>query len=628
MKQGCQPIRFSQIRSFNVPFDPPDLSCFSREEVARLVDAVARWRDEPAGLLTLLVEVQEIWSYLSERVLEYLSHALKVPAVDLFAIREFSDLLQSAPQGPRVGLCMNTSCAVRGAGRVAEIFRRALDLRPESGWRLEEVPCQGCCDLAPVAVLDGRPRRLTPSAASHLVRALVSGESDLVSRLGSRVSGLASGGRVQPTPTRVAYRNLHRPNAHRLAVFRARGGYATLERVVQTSSPEAVIAAITASGLLGAGGAGFPTGRKWAAVRQAAGDSKVIVVNADEGEPGTFKDRPILERDPHLLIEGTILAAYAIGASQGFIYLRGEYRLARDRLASALAEAREAGFLGASVAGSSFAFDLHLRVGAGSYVAGDETAMLESLEGRPPLPRVKPPYPSERGLFGRPTLVNNVETLAAVPAILEHGPAWYRGLGCNGSNGVKVYSLSGHVARPGNYELPRGITARELIFTYGGGLPRKASLKAFLAGGASGGFLTPEDLDIPLEIGPLRAKGADLGSGAVVVVGAEHCLLDLARRETRFFAAESCGACDPCRLGTPALLNALDGLCDPRTRSQAEARIRELGAVLLDSSRCGLGQVAANPLLSLLQHFPDEIAAHAPGRCPVGVCGRRSRSVR
>jgi NADH-quinone oxidoreductase subunit F len=489
--------------------------------------------------------------------------------------------------------------------------------------------------LAPVAVIfgDGRPEtgdgsitiRLTSGAASRLARALVGGEGDFVSQLKSPVSGLLTGGRVRLTPTRVAYRNLHRPEAHRLDVFRAHGGYATLERVLRTSSPDDVIAAIAKSGLLGAGGAGFPTGRKWGAVRKAPGDQKFIVVNADEGEPGTFKDRLILERDPHLLIEGAAIAAYAVGATQGFIYLRGEYRLARKRLVSALAEARAAGFLGEGIAGTAFSLELHLRLGAGSYVAGDETAMFESLEGRPALPRVKPPYPSDLGLFGRPTLVNNVETLAAVPAILEKGPVWYRGLGRDGSAGVKVYCLSGDVTRPGNYELPRGLTARELIFTHGRGARRKMPIKAFLVGGASGGFLPPEELDIPLEIATLRAKGADLGSGAVVVIGANNCLLDLARRETRFFARESCGACDPCRLGTPALLKELDGLLDLSTRARAESRIQDLGAVLADSSRCGLGQVAASPLLSVLRHFPDEIAAHTAGRCPAGVCGRRSR---
>jgi NADH-quinone oxidoreductase subunit F len=628
-------VRFSQIQSFNTAVAPPDLSALSGEEKARLLRCVERWRNEPAALLTMLLEIQEIWGYLPDRALEYVGYVLKIPLVDLFAIREFYDLLHKAPPPARIRLCMNTACAVRGGGRVAKLLSEALAKQPDLGLHLEELPCQGCCDLAPVAALpvDLRPEtrdrsvtvRLTTRTASRLGRALVNGESDLLSRVKSPVSSLSTGGCVRLTPTRVTYRNLHRPEAHRLDVFRAHGGYATLEQVVRTSSPEDVIAAITESGLLGAGGAGFPTGRKWGAVRKAPGDQKFIVVNADEGEPGTFKDRPILERDPHLLIEGTAIAAYAVGAPQGFIYLRGEYRLARERLAFALAEARGAGFLGDRIAGSPFSLELHLRLGAGSYVAGDETAMLESLEGRPALPRAKPPFPSDRGLFGHPTLVNNVETLAAVPTILEKGPAWYRGLGRNGSAGVKVYCLSGDVARPGNYELPRGLTARELIFGYGGGLRRTKPLKAFLVGGASGGFLPPEELDIPLEIAPLRAKGADLGSGAVVVVGAQNCLLDLARRETRFFAKESCGACDPCRLGTPALLGELDGLLDVRTRARAEARIQELGAVLADSSRCGLGQVAANPVLSVLRHFPDEIAAHTAGRCPVGVCGRRSR---
>jgi NADH:ubiquinone oxidoreductase subunit F (NADH-binding)/NADH:ubiquinone oxidoreductase subunit E len=614
---------------------PPDLSALSGEEKARLLRLVERWQNEPAALLTMMLEIQEIWGYLPERALEYVASALKIPLVDLFAIREFYDLLRGAPVPARIGLCTNTPCAVRGGGRVARLLREVLAKHPDIGLHLEELPCQGCCDLAPVAVLwgDGRPEtgdrsmtiQLTSGAASRVARALVRGEGDFVSQLKSPVPGLSTGGRVRLTPTRVAYRNLHRPEAHHLDVFRAHGGYAILERVLRTSSPEEVIAAITNSGLLGAGGGGFPTGRKWAAVRNPPGDQKFIVINADEGEPGTFKDRPILERDPHLLIEGAAIAAYAVGAIQGFIYLRGEYRLARERLALALAEARTAGFLGEGIAGTPFSLELHLRLGAGSYVAGDETAMFESLEGRPALPRVKPPYPSDRGLFGRPTLVNNVETLAAVPAILEKGPVWYRGLGRDGSAGVKVYCLSGDVTRPGNYELPRGLTARELIFAHGRGARRKMPLKAFLVGGASGGFLPPEELDIPLEIASLRAKGADLGSGAVVVVGAGHCLLDLARRETRFFARESCGACDPCRLGTPALLKELDGLLDLSTRARAESRIQDLGAVLADSSRCGLGQVAASPLLSVLRHFPDEIAAHTAGRCPAGVCGRRSR---
>lgn len=612
-------MRFSQIQSFNVPFDHPDLSRFSGEDIKRLFETVERWQNEPAALLTLLLEIQEIWGYLPERVLEFVGYALRVPRVDLFAIVEFYDLLYTEPPDPRVGLCMNTPCAVRGGGQLAKILHRAIEQRPDLRFSLEEIPCQGCCDLAPVAVVGGSSRRLTPRAATRVAQSLVEGQLDQQPPMET------GGGQVRLTPTRLAFRNLHRPHSYRIDVFRAHGGYATLERVVRTLSADAVISTVTDSGLLGAGGAGFPAGRKWATVRHATEAQKFIVVNADEGEPGTFKDRAILERDPHLLIEGTALAAYAIGASQGFIYLRGEYRLARERIVAALADARQAGFLGTSVAGSSFSLDLHLRVGAGSYVAGDETAMLESLEGRPALPRVKPPFPSDRGLFGRPTLVNNVETLAAIPVILEKGPAWYRSLGQNGSAGVKIYCLSGDVARPGNYELPRGLSARELIFRYGGGLRRKRSLKAFLVGGASGGFLPPEELDIPLEIAPLRAKGADLGSGAVVVVGEHNCLLDLARRESRFFAKESCGACDPCRLGTPALVKEMDRLSDSRIRADAETRIRELGMVLHDSSRCGLGQVAANPLLSVLTHFPEEITAHAPGHCPVGVCDRRPR---
>ncbi|MFQ5962355.1 MAG: NAD(P)H-dependent oxidoreductase subunit E, partial [Candidatus Methylomirabilales bacterium] len=284
-------MRFSQVQSFNVTFDRPDLSRFSSEEMNRLCETVERWRNEPAALLTLLLEIQEIWGYLPERVLEYVGYALRVPTVDLFAIVEFYDLLYRAPPGPRVGLCMNTPCAVRGGGQGAKILHRTIEQRPDLGFSLEEMPCQGCCDLAPVAVVGGSSRRLTPRAATRVAQSLVEGRLD-------RQPPMETGGQVRLTPTRVTFRNLHRPHSYRLDVFRAHGGYATLERVVRTSNADAVISAITESGLLGAGGAGFPAGRKWATVRHAAEAQKFIVVNADEGEPGTFKDRAILERDP------------------------------------------------------------------------------------------------------------------------------------------------------------------------------------------------------------------------------------------------------------------------------------------------------------------------------------------
>jgi NADH-quinone oxidoreductase subunit F len=357
---------------------------------------------------------------------------------------------------------------------------------------------------------------------------------------------------------KVVYKNIGKPSSELLKTYRKSGGYEVLKKLVQKGSPSRVIKAIAESGLRGCGGAGFPTGNKWEFVAQAACSQKYIICNADEGEPGTFKDRIVLEQDPHLLIEGLAIAGFAVGAECGSVYIRGEFTLAWQRLRRALDEAYAAHILGDTIFGSHTKFHIKLRRGAGAYVCGEETALIESLEGKRGVPRLRPPYPTTHGLRGRPTLVNNVETLARIPSILEKGADWYCHLGRNGAAGTKVYCLSGHIKRPGAYELPMGITARELIYDYGCGIRGEGKLKAFSSGGLSGGILPAGMVDISLNYESLADAGSMLGSGAVIVMDESTCMVDITLRAARFFEHESCGACTPCRVGNMRMVQLLD----------------------------------------------------------------------
>lgn len=421
---------------------------------------------------------------------------------------------------------------------------------------------------------------------------------------------------------KIVYKNIGKPDSETLQVYLKSGGYQVLRRLVRKETPSQVIQEIKKSGLRGCGGAGFPTGVKWEFVAQADGAPKYVVCNADEGEPGTFKDRLVLERDPHLLFEGMAIAGFAIGAETGFIYIRGEYTLAWERLGQALNEAYEHGILGDRVFGSRRKFHIKLRRGAGSYICGEETALIESLEGKRGVPRLRPPYPTTHGLWGRPTLVNNVETLARVPTIMEKGADWYHHLGRNGAAGTKVYCISGHVLKPGAYELPVGITARELIYDCGGGIQGNNELKAFSPGGLSSGVLPAKMVDIPLDYDSLANVGSMLGSGAMIVMDESTCMVDMALRAARFFAHESCGECTPCRIGTQRMVQLLARITSGAgSRSDVEI-LEELGKRMSSTdSRCGLGQAAPLPFLSSLNYFRQEYQAHIEQkRCPSGVC--------
>lgn len=420
---------------------------------------------------------------------------------------------------------------------------------------------------------------------------------------------------------RIALRNVGRIDPECIDDYLALGGYSGLARVLDGMTPEAVIEAIKASGLRGRGGAGFPAGIKWQFTRAAEGDPKFIVCNADEGDPGAFMDRSTLEGDPHSVLEAMIIAGFAIGAKQGYIYVRAEYPLAIRRLKIAIAQARERGLLGEHVLGSGLRFDIDLRLGAGAFVCGEETALIASIEGKRGMPRPRPPYPSVSGLWGKPTCINNVETLANVPAIMVNGPEWYAGIGTEGSKGTKVFALAGNVVNTGLIEVPMGVTLRDIIFDVGGGVPGGRQFKAAQIGGPSGGCLSTQWLDTPIDYDSLRQAGAIMGSGGLIVMDESSCMVDIARFFMAFIQDESCGRCTPCREGTKRMLEILERITTGRGEELDFERLDRLSAVAQRASLCGLGQTGANPVLSTLRHFRNEYEAHIrEHRCPAHMC--------
>ena len=398
-------------------------------------------------------------------------------------------------------------------------------------------------------------------------------------------------------------------------------GYAALGKALTEMTPQGVIEVLEKSGMRGRGGAGFPTGSKWRFVSKTPADQKYVICNADESEPGTFKDRLILEGDPHSIIEAMAIAGYAVGASEGYIYVRGEYVLAQERLEKAIIQAREMGFLGEAIFGSDFSFDIHVHSGAGAYICGEETALIESIEGKRGEPRARPPYPTTNGLWGKPTAVNNVETLANIPAILRNGAIWYRKFGTPSSPGTKVYTILGHVNATGLIEVPMGITLREVIAIYGKGMKHSASFKLAQTGGSSGSIIPASLQDTPMDFDSFNKAGVALGSGALLICNEDTCVVDLAKVLVNFFRSESCGKCNPCRIGTQRIYQILDGISEGIGSMKDLEDLQMLCINLYDLSNCGLGQTAGTPVRDILRHFRAEVEAHINLKvCPSGVC--------
>src|SRR5579862_6833647 len=411
----------------------------------------------------------------------------------------------------------------------------------------------------------------------------------------------------------------------RVEDYIAAEGYTALVKVLTEMTPREVIDQITKSGLRGRGGAGYPTGLKWSTVSKSVGTQKYVICNADEGDPGAFMDRSVLESDPHRVLEGMLIAGYAVGATEAYIYVRAEYPLAIKRLRNAIRQAERVGLLGSNICGTRFGFRVDLRLGAGAFVCGEETALIASVEGKRGTPRPRPPYPAMEGLFGQPTLINNVETFANVPPIIRNGGAWYAEIGTEKSKGTKVFALAGRVQNTGLVEVPMGVTLREMVFEIGGGIPQGKKFKAVQTGGPSGGCLPAECLDMPVDYESLAKAGSIMGSGGMIVMDDSSCMVDVAKYFMDFCMTESCGKCVPCRVGTYQMYNLLAKICEGKARQADLAMLEDLCDMVQHTSLCGLGQTAPNPVLSTLRYFRDEYVAHIEEhQCPAGVCGKEA----
>jgi len=420
---------------------------------------------------------------------------------------------------------------------------------------------------------------------------------------------------------RIALRNCGLINPEDVTEYIALDGYQALAKVLMTMTPQNVIDEMKKSGLRGRGGGGFPTGNKWQFAANQVNDEKYVICNADEGDPGAFMDRSILEGDPHSVIEAMTIAGYAIGAHHGYVYIRAEYPIAVERLKIAIQQSEEYGMLGDNIFNTGFKFKIEIRLGAGAFVCGEETALIASIEGRRGMPSVKPPFPAVKGVWGKPTIINNVETFANIPAIINTGADWFASIGTEKSKGTKVFALGGKIVNTGLVEVPMGTTLREVIYEIGGGCPNHKNFKAVQTGGPSGGCLTEEHLDTPIDFDNLVALGSMMGSGGMIILDEDNCMVDVARFYMDFIVDESCGKCTPCRIGTKRMLEMLIDITEGRGTLQTLTDLETLALHVKDSSLCGLGQTASNPVLSTLKHFKHEYLAHViDKKCPAKVC--------
>jgi NADH-quinone oxidoreductase subunit F len=529
-----------------------------------------------SGLLPALHAAQSVYGWVSEAVAEEIAKTLRVPLADVHGVIEFYSLFYNEPTSKRViRVCTDVACALKGGDGILHHLCSHHGLepghsKPDLSLTIEPSPCLGLCEHAPAVLTmdDGRWTIEDGSSESDRPRSMVYGPIRLLTaNCGNGTTSLAQ-----------------------------YGEYAGLKKA-KSMQPADVIAEVKASGLVGRGGAAFPTGIKWEGAANAEADQKYVICNADESEPGTFKDRILLLDDPHRTIEGMCIAAYAIGASKGYIYIRGEYPYIVPVLEDALKEAREEGYLGED-------FDIEIRVGAGAYICGEETALFESIEGKRGFPRIKPPFPTTHGVFGKPTVINNVESLCNVPLVLSMGSTEYRKIGTEKSPGPKLFCVSGDVAKPGLYEVPFGVTLRELL-EMAGGVAEGRTLQSVLFGGAAGAFATPAHLDARMTFEDLRAAGLPLGSGVVMVFDETRDMRKVLKSLGHFFAHESCGKCYPCQMGTQRQKEILDRIADGDTLDGDLIRLQDVGWTMTDASLCGLGQTAASAVLSAVKLWPE-----------------------
>lgn len=548
------------------------------------------------------------------------------------ALADYRRQIQAAanPQQRCIRVCDGTGCRALGSRNVLACLQETLREAGLAG-QVEVVPtgCPGFCELGPLITID--PERIAYNRVSVgnvpaiVAKTIAQGEiiDDLV--FVDPVTGQAIIHDDElPFYTKQMRRVLElngQINPARIEDYIAHDGYAALGKMLYEMTPERVIAEVKQSGLRGRGGAGFSTGTKWQLCRQSPGDVKYVICNADEGDPGAFMDRSIVEGNPHSVIEGMTIGAYAMGATQGYVYIRNEYPLAVHNLKIALRQARKHSLLGKNILGSGFSFDIEIRVGSGAFVCGEETALMASIEGKIGEPRPRPPYPAQSGLWGKPTNINNAKTWSNIPHIVRNGAAWFASVGAEKSKGTIIFSLVGKIRNTGLVEVPMGISLRELIYDVGGGVPGGKEFKAAQIGGPSGGCIPKEHLDVPIDYESLTALGAIVGSGGLVVTDEDTCMVDLARYFLKFTQEESCGKCIPCRVGTRAMLETLERICAGQGHDGDIEYLIEIGQEVKRSSLCALGGTAPNPVLTTIRYFRDEYEAHVYNKkCPAKIC--------
>ena len=515
-------------------------------------------------------------------------------------------------------VCHGTGCTSSKSPQILEIFRRILKEKNIDNVRVIMTGCFGLCAKGPIVII--RPEdtfyaMVTPEDCEEIIQThIVEGkrvERLLCKDIDGKIVNSLDELNFYKKQKRIALKNCGVINPEDIDEYIAFNGYEALERVLREYTQDEVIDLIKKSGLRGRGGAGFPTGKKWELTKASEGKQKYVVCNADEGDPGAFMDRSILEGDPHAVLEAMEIAGYAIGADRGFIYVRAEYPIAVHRLKIAIEQARNYGILGKNIFGTGFNFDIEIRLGAGAFVCGEETALLESIEGKRGQPRVKPPYPATAGLWGKPTLINNVETYANIAQIILKGSDWFSSIGTENSKGTKVFALGGNVNNIGLVEVPMGTTLREIVYDIGGGIPNGRDFKAAQTGGPSGGCIPKEHLDTPIDYESLKQIGSMMGSGGLIVMDDTKCMVSLAKFYLQFTVSESCGKCTPCRIGTKRMLEILEKLCSGEGEEYDIYKLEKLAANIQKSSICGLGQSAPNPVISTLKYFREEFRQHA-----------------
>lgn len=544
--------------------------------------------------------------------------------------QEAVELGNETSQKRVISVCGGTGCKSSDSSKIIENLKEEVEKSGLSD--LVEVTMAGCfgfCEKGPIVKIYPDHTfyvHVTPSDAAEIIeKHIISNErierllyeEPTIKEKVSRQDDMS----FYKKQKRIALRNCGLINPEKINESIAVLGYQALAKCIAEYSKDEVIQIITDSGLRGRGGGGFSTGKKWAFAKANEDDQKYIICNADEGDPGAFMDRSILEGDPNSVLEAMAIAGYAIGASKGYIYIRAEYPLAVERIQTAIKQAKELGLLGEHILGTNFSFDLELKYGAGAFVCGEETALIHSIEGKRGEPTNKPPFPAKHGLWGKPTVVNNVETLANIPAIILNGSNWYSSIGTAGSKGTKVFALAGKINNVGLVEVPMGTSLREIIYDIGGGIKNGGKFKAVQTGGPSGGCIPLDNLDFPIDYESLTAIGSMMGSGGMIVMDEDNCMVDIAKFYLEFTVDESCGKCSPCRVGNKRLLEILTRITKGEGTEEDLATLKELGQVIKDTSLCGLGQTAPNPVLSTMKYFWDEYIAHVRDhRCPAGVC--------